>query len=111
MTNEEFANSPAMSGILTQDEIFDVMNIRYRYNWPLSSQLSSSRQQRALYFFRRYTIGIIFNSVKTSNVILIVIYSLEATPVPPCRIYWYRRDLWARNQQLFNVNEPPKPPA
>ena len=95
MTNEEFANSPAISGILTKDESLAVMmNISCRDKWPMPSQLSSSRQQRAPYnlnsssvdnrssVLRRYTIGIIFNSVKSSNWIPIIIHSLEATPVP-----------------------------
>ena len=105
MTNEEFANSPAISGILTKDESLAVMmNIGSRDKWPMPSQLSSSRQQRAPYnlnsssvdnrssVLRRYTIGIIFNSVQTSNLIPIIIHSLEATPVPSLgRIYCYRR--------------------
>ena len=47
MTNEDFANSPAMSGILTQEESFAIlMNISCRDKWPMPSQLSSSRQSR-----------------------------------------------------------------
>jgi len=47
MTIEEFSSSPALSGILTQDESFAIfMNIGSRDKWPMPTQLSLSRQPR-----------------------------------------------------------------
>jgi len=47
MTPEEFASSPALSGILTQDEGFAIlMNLSSRDKWPMPTQLSLSREPR-----------------------------------------------------------------
>jgi len=49
MTPDEFASSPALSGILTESECLAIlMNISSRDKWPMPSQLSVSRQQRRL---------------------------------------------------------------
>ena len=47
MTPDEFASSPALSGILTESECLAIlMNMSSRDKWPMPSQLSTSRQQR-----------------------------------------------------------------
>lgn len=49
MTPDEFASSPALSGILTESECLAIlMNMSSRDKWPMPSQLSMSRQQRRL---------------------------------------------------------------
>ena len=47
MTSEEFATSPAVSGVLTEAECLAVlMNLSSRDKWPMPPTLSTCRQQR-----------------------------------------------------------------
>ncbi|KAK4005709.1 BTB/POZ domain-containing protein 2-like [Daphnia magna] len=91
MTNEEFASSPAMSGILTQEESFAVlMNISCRDKWQMPSQLSSSRQSR---YTAPYSLSFGENSPGNRSPSSSCGRSVETAPVlsSPGRIYCYRR--------------------
>ena len=57
MTPEEFSSSPALSGILTQDESFAIfMNIGSPDKWPMPAQFSLSREPRRV--SRRFDHGL-----------------------------------------------------
>jgi hypothetical protein len=90
MTNEDFANSPAMSGILTQEESFAIlMNISCRDKWPMPSQLSSSRQSR---YTAPYNLN--FGEHSPGN----------RSPVSSCGRRWYYKNAFHLTTKPFHVN-------